>query len=108
MKANKNDFGEVLKWAHEHKIRATTDYIIMARYDHTADNLANRLDVDEVGRVINDVMLGDETYQDEILKPDFEDNCKKFVHNPERRLCGVGVSSLQRQGKNCKSDSRAL
>ena len=65
MKANKDDFGDVMKWAHEHKIRATTDYIMMARYDHTND----------------------------ILAPDFVERCNALVKNSNRRLCGVGVSS---------------
>ena len=47
MKANKNDFIDVMRWAHEHKVRAITDYIMMARYDHSTSNLANRLDANE-------------------------------------------------------------
>ena len=93
MKANKNDFGEVMKWAHEHKVRATTDYIMMARFDHSTSNLANRLDADETEKVIKDIVNGDENYQIEILKPEFEENCKAFEFNPNRRLCGVGISS---------------
>lgn len=48
MKINKDDYGGVLRWAHEHKVRAVTDYIMMARFDHTTGNLANRLSIDEV------------------------------------------------------------
>ncbi len=33
MKENKDDFGDVIDWAHKNGIRATTDYMIMAEYN---------------------------------------------------------------------------
>ncbi len=93
MKGNKDDFGAVLHWCHEHKIRAQTDYIMMARYNHETDNLANRLSVDEAEKVIRDIMKDDLEYQKAILAPDFVERCNENQFNPERRLCGVGVSS---------------
>lgn len=93
MKANKDDFGDVMRWAHEHKIRAITDFIMMARYDHTTDNLSNRLDLDEVGSVIKVIMLDNEEYKNDIIAPDFIERCNALEQNPTRRLCGVGVSS---------------
>lgn len=93
MKANKNDFGEVMAWCHEHKIRAQTDYIMMAEYNHETENLANRLSVEEAGEVIKQISLQDEEYQREILKPDFVERCNALIDEPERRLCGVGVST---------------
>lgn len=32
-------------------------------------------------------------YQDSILAPDFIQHCDEAQFNPERRLCGVGISS---------------
>lgn len=93
MKGNKDDFKEVLAWCHEHKIRAQTDYIMMAQYNHETENLANRLTVEEAGNVIKTIMEGDEDYQKAILEPDFVKRCNEAQFNPERRLCGVGVSS---------------
>ena len=93
MKGNKSDFGDVLKWCHEHKIRAQTDFIIMAQYNHETSNLAHRLTVEECSEVIRTVSLGDVDYQKSVLAPDFEENCRKVQYNPERRLCGVGISS---------------
>ena len=93
MKANMNDFGDVMKWAHAHKIRATTDYIIMARYDHSTDNLNNRLSLDEVGNVIKSIIIENEEYTNDILAPDFVERCNSLEKNPTRRLCGVGISS---------------
>lgn len=93
MKANKDDYGDVLKWAHEHKVRAVTDYIMMAEYDGETENLKNRLSLDEVGKVIKDIISDDTDYQNEILKPDFEEHCNELQNNPEGRVCGVGISS---------------
>jgi len=93
MKGNKDDYKEVLAWCHEHKIRAQTDYIMMAQYNHETENLANRLTVEEAGNVIKSIMEGDEEYQKAILEPDFVKRCNEAQFNPERRLCGVGVST---------------
>jgi radical SAM protein with 4Fe4S-binding SPASM domain len=93
MKANKNDYKDVLKWAHDHKVRAVTDYIMMAEYNHETENLANRLSVQKAGEVIKSIMDGDADYQRNILKPDFVKHCNEMQFNPERRLCGVGISS---------------
>ena len=93
MKGNKDDYGDVLRWCHEHKIRAQTDYIMMAQYNHETSNLANRLSIEEVGKVITSIMHNDMDYTDEFLEPDFVDRCNALEQNPERRLCGVGISS---------------
>lgn len=93
MKANKDDFGDVLNWCHEHKIRAQTDYIMMAEYNHETENLSNRLSVEEAGKVISSIMADDVDYQNAILAPDFVARCNENQFNPERRLCGVGISS---------------
>lgn len=93
MKGNKNDYKDVMKWCHEHKVRAQTDYIIMAEYNHETENLANRLSVDEAGDVIKSILEEDVNYQKSILNPDFEKKCELNQFNPERRLCGVGISS---------------
>lgn len=93
MKGNKDDYGDVLKWCHEHKIRAQTDYIMMAQYNHETENLANRLSVEEAGKVISDILNEDFDYLESILAPDFVQRCNENQFNPERRLCGVGISS---------------
>lgn len=92
MKQNKDDYGDVLRWAHEHKVRAVTDYIMMARYDHSADNLDNRLELKEVGTIIHDILKDDVDYQAEILKPDFYERMET-LSDPEGLVCGVAVSS---------------
>ncbi|WP_296012976.1 radical SAM/SPASM domain-containing protein [uncultured Adlercreutzia sp.] len=93
MKGNKNDFGEVLRWAHDHKIRAITDYMIMAEYNHDTSNLAHRLSPEECGEVIRDIIEWDTDYQDEILSPTFEEQAREYSDDPDAPLCGVGIST---------------
>ncbi|GHU27205.1 hypothetical protein FACS1894172_19280 [Spirochaetia bacterium] len=92
MKQNKNCFADVMKWAHDHKCRATTDFIMMARYDHTCSNLDNRLDLDDVGKVITDIIEGDTQYQKDILGSDFAERDQRDRSNDI--VCGVCVSSI--------------
>jgi radical SAM protein with 4Fe4S-binding SPASM domain len=92
MKQNKNCYVDVLNWAHEHKCRTTTDYIMMARYDHTADNLDNRLSLVETEKVINDIINNDKDYQKEITGVGFEKQDTRDRSNDV--VCGVCFSSI--------------
>jgi radical SAM protein with 4Fe4S-binding SPASM domain len=82
----------VLNWAQEHRVRAVTDYIMMAKYDHTTDNLNNRLSLDEVGKVINDIIGNDRSYQEEMKTPDFGKADSRDTGTDI--ICGVCVSSI--------------
>jgi radical SAM protein with 4Fe4S-binding SPASM domain len=92
MKQNRDSFAGVLNWAHEHKVRAETDFIMMARYDHTLDNLDNRLSLDEAGKIIIDILTHNPGYQEGILKPDFAKQEQRDRSNDI--VCGVCVSSI--------------
>jgi radical SAM protein with 4Fe4S-binding SPASM domain len=92
MKQNRNCFAEVLKWAHEHKVRAETDFIMMARYDHTTDNLDNRLNLNEVGKIITEIIEHNPHYQEELVKADFEKVESGDAANDI--LCGVCIDSI--------------
>jgi radical SAM protein with 4Fe4S-binding SPASM domain len=92
MKQNKDSYLDVLNWAHDHKVRAITDYIMMARYDHTTGNLDNRLSLDEVGKVINDIITNDDDYQRSVSGEDFEERVVRDQNNDI--VCGVCISSI--------------
>jgi radical SAM protein with 4Fe4S-binding SPASM domain len=92
MKQNKNDYVDVLNWAHEHKVRAITDYIMMARYDHTTGNLGNRLSLEEAGVVINDIIANDDDYQKEMANTDIAATELRDISNDI--VCGVCVASI--------------
>jgi radical SAM protein with 4Fe4S-binding SPASM domain len=92
MKQNINWSVDVLNWGQSHKIRTVTDYIMMARYDHTTGNLDNRLSLEEAGRVINDIINNDLDYQDEVRKADFTEIDARDTGDDI--VCGVCVSSI--------------
>lgn len=92
MKKNRNCFFDVMQWARENKCRAVTDYIMMARYDRTVDNLDNRLSLDEVGRIIRDVVLLDDDYQKAILADNF--NIEAARNRNDDLVCGVCVDAI--------------
>jgi radical SAM protein with 4Fe4S-binding SPASM domain len=92
MKQNKKSYVDVAQWAEEHKVRAVTDYIMMARYDHTTGNLDNRLSLDEVGDIINDIIENDPDYKKRLIEADFTEVEKRDLG--DEALCGVCISSM--------------
>lgn len=95
MKANKEGYKEVLKYAQSLKIKAQTDYIMMAQADLDISNLANRLSLEETEKVISDIIDYDLDYQNDMEKILPLDSIQKF--NRERFLkqpvCGVGYDN---------------
>ncbi|GHV64580.1 hypothetical protein FACS1894199_03180 [Bacteroidia bacterium] len=92
MKQNKNDFVDVLNFANERKVRAVTDYIMMARYDHTTGNLDNRLSLGEVEEVIRAAMNYDKDFEKQLSEADFSILSAK--DDSEDIVCGICVSSI--------------
>jgi radical SAM protein with 4Fe4S-binding SPASM domain len=94
MKQNKNCYKDVLSWAHENKCRAQTDFIMIARYDHSTDNLDNRLSLEETGDVTTDIVNNDIVYQQRILSPEFESMYTDHKDVSNDLICGVCTSTL--------------
>jgi len=92
MKQNRNCFASVMQWVREQKCNVTADYIMMARYDHTSDNLDNRLSLDEVGKIIKEVISLDDNYKKAILANDFYVQEKRV--RSDELVCGVCISSI--------------
>jgi len=92
MKQNKNCYVDVTNWAKEHKVRAITDYIMMARYDYTTDNLDNRLSLDEVKNVLNDIIENDHDYQKRMKSADIIQEESRDISSDI--VCGVCISTL--------------
>lgn len=95
MKANKDGYKEVLKYAQSLKIKAQTDYIMMAQADLDTANLANRLSIEETEKVINDIIDYDFNYATDIenLRPvshDIEFDRERYLAQP---VCGVGYDN---------------
>jgi radical SAM protein with 4Fe4S-binding SPASM domain len=81
-----------MNWAHDHKVRAVGDYIMMARYDRSTDNLDNRLSLEEANAVINEIISNDREYQEEMLNADIGEAEARDVSNDI--VCGVCIDSL--------------
>jgi radical SAM protein with 4Fe4S-binding SPASM domain len=95
MKANKDGYGDVLGYAKSLKIKAQTDYIMMAQANLDTRNLANRLSLEETEKVIRDIIEYDWDYKQYTLmqKPrseEFKFDKERFSHQP---LCGVGYDN---------------
>lgn len=95
MKANKEGYKEVLKYAQSLKIKAQTDYIMMAQADMDTSNLANRLSLEETEKVLNDIIDYDLDYLKDFerIKP-IESKIKfdreRYLKQP---VCGVGYDN---------------
>lgn len=90
MKQNKNCFNDVVKWAEKHKIRVGDDYVIIARYNHTTQNLKCRLSIGEVKDMIKDKIANDARYLEQI---EIAAEKKKEI-TPNDFVCSVCNSSI--------------
>lgn len=95
MKANKDGYQEVLDYAKSLKIKAQTDYIMMARSDLDTENLANRLSLEETETVLRDIIEHDIPYREETLEQlpisdEIKFNLERFKKQP---VCGVGYDN---------------
>lgn len=94
MKQNKNCYKDVLRWGHENKCRVLTDFIMMAKYDHTTDNILNRLSPEETEEVMLNIINNDVVYQQKFIDTNFEN---KYASNKDISndiVCGVCKTSL--------------
>jgi radical SAM protein with 4Fe4S-binding SPASM domain len=90
MKQNKNCYKEVLKWAKKHKINVGDDYGLIARYNHTTQNLSCRLSMNEIKEVIDDKVANDSKYIEQI---ELEAEKKKNMTSNDF-VCSVCHSSI--------------
>lgn len=92
MKANVKGYDKVLQYAIEHKMKAQTDFIMMAQADCNTQNLANRISLEETELLLNDIVKCDSNYKELTLtqKPisdEIEFNFERFSKQP---ICSVG------------------
>lgn len=95
MKANKEGYQEVLKYSQSLKVRAQTDYIMMAQADLDTSNLANRLSLEETEKVIRDIIEYDLNYTTDIdkMRPvvsEMQFDRERYMAQP---VCGVGYDN---------------
>lgn len=95
MKANRIGYDKVLDYARKLKVKAQTDYIMMARSDLDTDNLANRLSLKETEELLRDIIEHDARYKEETLQQlpisdEIKFNLERFMKQP---VCGVGYDN---------------
>lgn len=94
MKANRNGYSDILKYAQSIQVKAFTDYIMMAEANFDTKNLTNRLSLEETEKVIRDIIEYDIDYSKWLKKqrPILENiDLDRYAKQP---LCGVGINSL--------------
>lgn len=91
MKSNYHSYKEVLEYAYARNIKAQTDYVMMARYDFTTDNLAERLTLEQTEELLKDIIQFDKDYLDLLNTPIPEISREEWGAQP---FCGVGLDSL--------------
>ncbi len=90
MKQNINCYNDVINWGKAHNINVGSDYVIIARYNHTTQNLSSRLSINDVKEVINLRIINEPQYLELMEK---EAKQKKNM-NPDDFVCSVCHSSI--------------
>lgn len=91
-KLNKGCFADVTKWAAEYNVPTVTDYIMMARYDHTSSNLDYRLSFEEIKNIICSNIDMNSEYRRKLVGADFSKELIKDVS--EDHMCRACTSSI--------------
>ncbi|MCH4895854.1 radical SAM protein [Marinilabiliaceae bacterium JC040] len=90
IKQNKDCYNDVVNWANNQGVYAGDDYIIIARYNHTTQNLNCRLSIKEIEDIIIEKSIKDTNYISNI-KAEAEQNTN---YNPDDYVCSVCESTL--------------
>jgi radical SAM protein with 4Fe4S-binding SPASM domain len=95
MKANQNGYVDVLNYAKSLKIKAQTDYIMMARADLSVENLANRMSIEETEVFLRGLIEADTDYKEKTLEqPPVSDFIKFDIERFKKQpVCGVGYDN---------------
>ncbi|ECA1252908.1 radical SAM protein [Salmonella enterica subsp. enterica serovar Chailey] len=90
MQQNKDCHSDVVKWAEKHKVHAGDDYVIIAKYNHTTNNLSCRLSINEVKEMINGKVSNNKKYFEQMEL----EAAKKKNATPNDFVCSVCNSSI--------------
>lgn len=99
MKINKDCYIDVLDWCKKKRIKAHSDFIIMAKSDRTTDNLSQRLSLEDTRAFIKDIIYNDDNYQALLGGKDTDYTLIKNNTDPEGLVCSVGLSSASMDAK---------
>lgn len=92
MKLNRKSYKDVLVYANKLRIKAQTDFIMMAQADFDTNNLAQRISLNETAELIADMLQFDKDYIDSTLEQEPKSHdIEKYKNLP---VCGVGVDNI--------------
>ena len=92
MKLNRKSYKDVLVYANSLRTKAYTDFIMMAQADQNANNLAQRISIEETGELLADMLQFDQDYLDITLQQEPKSrDIEKYKKSP---VCGVGVDNI--------------
>ena len=90
MKNNKGCYQDVVDWAKNLKIQAGDDYVILAKYNQSTENLSCRLSIEEVEEVIRGRVHKDAKYLEKME----DESLKRTNASVEDNVCSVCHSSI--------------
>lgn len=90
LKQNVDSYMDVVQWGKELNINTSTDYVIIGCYDHTIQNLQNRLSINDIKRIMNHMIASDPQYLNKLKA----DAGKKEDMKPDDYICSVCHSSI--------------
>lgn len=93
MKANKDGYDAVMKYAQKLNVKYQTDYIMMAQTDKSIGNLSNRITIEETEKVIRDILKYDVDYKEKTLALEALSNLSEAEYC-EMPYCGVGINQI--------------
>lgn len=91
MRTNYKTYKDVLKYAYDRNCKAQTDFVMMARFDFTTDNLVERLSLEESAELINDIIKFDTDYLRLLDTPIEEKTREEWGREI---FCGVGLDNM--------------
>ena len=91
MKKTYKSYPRVLEWAYEHRIKGYTDFIMMARTDHSTDNLDNRLSFEETEALLKGILDVDVEYKALLESAEDFTVDEDLASQP---VCGAGTDSM--------------
>ncbi|MBP1559792.1 MAG: radical SAM protein [Oscillospiraceae bacterium] len=90
MKQNIDYYKDVMSFGAKLNVKVGSDYVIIAKYNNTTQNLDNRLSIEDVGKIINQQLVNDPYYIESLQK---EIENKKEM-NPDDFVCSICYSSI--------------
>lgn len=91
MHTNYKTYKDVLKFAYDRNCKAQTDFVMMARYDFSTDNLNERLTIEETEELLRDIIRFDKDYLNFTETPVPEISREEWG---KQAFCGVGLDNL--------------